>query len=290
MSDRVIFLDTTLRAHEPSAGIDLCVRDKLEIAAALAASGVDVIEAGQPAASPDQDEAVRCVASEIRSARISAIARCDPRAIETAAAAMRSASESRLHVYLLGGGVERSEATSKDAEEAIATAASAVRRARNLAADVEFSLVDATRADAGFLAEIVRRALAAGAGTINLPDVGFVLPDDLGPSIARLRRDVPELEGAVLSFHGHDDLGLATANAIAAVRAGARQIEGAVNGLGGGERNTPLEQVVLAIRVHGERLGVRSGVDPSRLFAVTKLVEERTGTASRPSRWWDEGA
>jgi 2-isopropylmalate synthase len=290
MPDPIFFLDTTLRVHEPSSGIDFSVEDKLELAAALAAAGVDVIEAGQPAKSSAQNEAVRRVATEIRSARIGAIAPCEPQAIEVAAEAIRPAAQARLHVYIIGDGVERSVPTSKGAEETIARAASMVRMARNLAADVEFSLVDATRADPGFLAEIVRRTIAAGAATINLPDVGFVLPDDLGASIARLYRDVPELEGAVLSFHGHDDLGLATANAIAAVRAGARQIEGAVNGLGGGERNTPLEQVALALRVHGDRLGVGTRVDTSRLLAVTKLVEERTGTPSRPSRWWNEGA
>ena len=290
MSNQVMFLDTTLRVHEPSAGIDFSLEDKVEIAAALVEAGVDVIELGQPAASERENEAVRRVASEVRRACISALARCDPREIETAADALASAARARLHVYLVGKGVERSPASSPEASELIAAAAASVRMARNLVSDVEFSLVDATRADPGFLAELVRRAIAAGATTVNLPDVGFILPDDLGACFARLRHDVPEVESVVLSFHGHDDLGLATANAIAAVRAGARQIEGAVNGLGGGERNTPLEQVALALRVHGERLNVSTRVDTSRLRAVTKLVEARTGTASRPSRWWDAGA
>jgi 2-isopropylmalate synthase len=279
MSDPVKFLDTTLRVHEPSAGIDFSLEDKLGLAAALVHAGVDVIEVGRPAGSERENEAVRRVANDIRGACIGALARCDPREIEMAADALRGAREARLHVYAIGEGERR-------LEEAFAS----VRLARNLASDVEFSLVDATRADPKFLAAIVRAAIAAGATTVNLPDVGFILPDDLGALFTRLRRDVPEVEGVALSFHGHDDLGLATANAIAAVRAGARQIEGAVNGLGGGERNTALEEVALALRVHGERLGVSTRVDTSRLLEVTKLVEERTGTGTRPSRWWSESA
>src|SRR5689334_17952478 len=275
MSDQVKFLDTTLRVHEPSAGIDFSIDDKLALAAALVEAGIDVIEVGRPAGSERENEAVRRIASDIRGARIGALARCDPREIEMAADALRGARDARLHVYAIGAG-----------ERCLEEAAASVRLARHLASDVEFSLVDATRADPTFLAAIVRAAIAAGATTVNLPDVGFILPDDLGALFTRLRRDVPEADGVVLSFHGHDDLGLATATAVAAVRAGARQIEGAVNGLGGGERNTALEEVALALRVHGERLGVSTRVDPKRLLDVTKLVEERTATGTRPSRWW----
>jgi 2-isopropylmalate synthase len=290
MSETVIFLDTTLRVHEPSSGIDLSLDDKVEIALLLAGAGVDVIEVGEPAASPAHEQAVRRVASEVRTARISAIAPCEPRAIELCAAALGGARESRLHVYLLGRGVERSGASSKEGSEAIALATSMVRMARNLAADVEFSLVDATRADPGFFAELVRGALSAGATTVNVPDVGFILPNDLASWIARLCHDVPEIEHAVLSFHGHDDLGLATANALAAVRSGARQVEGAVNGLGGSERNTALEEVALTLRVHGDRLGVGTRVDLRRLRAASELVEKRTGVGARPSRWWEPGS
>jgi 2-isopropylmalate synthase len=277
MSDHVKFLDTTLRVHEPSAGIDFSLDDKLALATALAEAGVDVIEVGRPAGSERENEAVRRVASEIRGACISALARCDPREIEMAEDALRGAREARLHVYAIG-------------QDSLEGAAASVRLARNLVSDVEFSLVDATRADLAFLAAIVRAAIAAGATTVNVPDVGFILPDDLGALLARLRHDVPEVESVVLSFHGHDDLGLATANALAAVRAGARQIEGAVNGLGGGERNTALEEVALALRVHGERLGVSTRVDTKRLLELTKLVEQRTATGTRPSRWWAESA
>jgi 2-isopropylmalate synthase len=288
MSDHVIFLDTTLRVYEPSAGIDLSLGDKIEIAVLLAEAGVDVIEVGQPAVSASQDEAVRRVASQVRTARIGALAPCDPRAIESAADALGGAAEGRLHVYLLGS-FERSVASSSEGARAIELVTSMVRKARNLAADVEFSLGDATRADPRFLAEIVRGALSAGAATVNLPDVGFILPDDLAACIVRLRRDVPEVEGAAISFHGHDDLGLATANAIAAVRAGARQVEGALNGLGGSERNTALEEVALTLRVHGARLGIGTRIDLDRLRAACQLVEARTGVGTRPARWWKEG-
>ncbi len=235
MSDQVIVLDTTLRVHQPSAGIDFSLDDKLEIATELARAGVDVIEVGQPAQSPPQYEAARRIAEEIRTARISMLACCTAQAIERVADVLGHAAEGRLHVFIAAKGA--------DGPEVIAQAESMVRYARNLASDVEFSLMDATRSDPRFLAELVRRTLCAGATTINIPDIGFILPDELSSRIAQLYREVPELQDAVLSFHGHDDLGVATANAIAAVRAGARQVETAVNGLGGTERNTALEEI-----------------------------------------------
>jgi len=257
------------------------------MAAELAKTGVDVIEAGRPAASPHEHEAVRLVANEIRDSRISALALCVPHDIEVAADALKGAVEGRLHVYITSSDVELSRSSPKDRSEVVAKAETMVRLARNLAADVEFSLQDASRADPMFLAEVVRGALSAGATTVNIPDAGFILPDELALRIAQLRRDVPELEGGVLSFHGHDDLGLATANAIAAVRAGARQVEVAVNGISESERNTSLQEIVMALRVHADLLGVETRLDPNRLFALSKLVEERGGMAPRPSSWQD---
>jgi 2-isopropylmalate synthase len=161
----------------------------------------------------------------------------------------------------------------------------AVRRARRLCDDVEFSPMDATRADPGFVAQIVRVALAAGARTINLPDtVGYTLPERCAELFRRVRREVPELEEAVLSFHGQDDLGLATANAIAAVSAGARQVEVAVNGIGERAGNTALEEVVMALQVHGAALGVHTDVDASGIAPLSRLVEERSGIVVPPNK------
>jgi len=280
MSDRVFVFDTTLRDGEQSAGVCFSVRDKLEIASALAAMRVDVIEAGFPAASLAEAEAVGVVARQVRGATICALARAVPDDVDAAGAAIAGAERPRIHVFVNASDVQLAHQLRKDREQVLAMAKACVRRARGFTDDVEFSPMDATRADPGFVAEIVRVALAAGATTINLPDtVGVVLPDALAERIRDLRRRVPELEAAVLSFHGQDDLGMATANAIAAIGAGARQVEVAVNGIGERAGNTAFEEVVMAIRVHARRLGVHTGVDPAGICALSRLVEERSGIA-----------
>jgi 2-isopropylmalate synthase len=286
MSEQVIILDTTLRT-EPSNGVAFSLQDRLDIAAELASARVDVIEAGRPAASALDHEAVRRVAEEVRTSRISALSRCVPHDIEVAADALEGAAEARLHLYIASDEVDLLHPSTQDRSEAVARAEAMVRMAKDFVSDVEFSVQHATRADPAFLAELVRGALLGGATTINLPDPGFILPDELALRIARLSRDVPELERVVLSFHGHDDLGLATANAIAAVRAGARQIEVAVNGIGERDRNTSLQEVVRALGVHADLLGVATRLDESRMSALSKLVEGRGGPAPRPTTWHD---
>jgi 2-isopropylmalate synthase len=280
MSDRVIVFDTTLRDGEQSAGVCFSIRDKLEIASALAAMHVDVIEAGFPAASLAEAEAVAAVAKLVRGATICALSRAVADDVDAAGAAIAAAERGRIHVFVNASDVQLAHQLGKDREQVIAMAETCVRRARDLCEDVEFSPMDATRADPGFVAEIVRVALAAGATTINIPDtVGIILPDDLAARIRDLRQRVPELEAAVLSFHGQDDLGMATANAITAIGAGARQVEVAVNGIGERAGNTSFEEVVMSIRVHGQRLGVHTGVDPAGICALSRLVEERSGIA-----------
>jgi 2-isopropylmalate synthase len=280
MSESVVVFDTTLRDGEQSAGVCFSIQDKLDIASALAKMRVDVIEVGYPAASQVEHQAVSRVAAEVRTSRICALARCVPHDIEVAADAVKGASQGRLHLFLSASDVQLEHQIRKDRSQVAGMARSMVRLARNLVGDVEFSPMDATRADPEFLAEVVRAALSAGATTINIPDtVGFTLPDELAARIARLRHDVPELEDAVISFHGQDDLGMATANAMAAVRAGARQVELAVNGIGERAGNTSFEEVVMALRVHSEMLGVHTQVDTRGIYALSKLVEERSGLA-----------
>jgi 2-isopropylmalate synthase len=280
MSERVVIFDTTLRDGEQSAGVCFSIRDKLDIATALAAMHVDVIEVGYPAASRVEHEAVRAVASEVRGATICALARCVASDVDSAATAIAPAERGRLHLFLSASDVQMAHQIRKGRREVVQLASAMVARARQHTDDVEFSPMDATRADPDFLAEVVRAALVAGATTINIPDtVGFTMPDELAARIHQLREDVPELERAVISFHGQDDLGLSTANALAAIRAGARQVEVAVNGIGERAGNTSFEEVVMAIRVHGDRLGVRSGVDSTGIYALSKLVEARSGIA-----------
>jgi 2-isopropylmalate synthase len=220
------------------------------------------------------------VAREVRGAAICGLARAVPFDVDAAGEALRGAARPRIHVFVGSSDVHLAHQLRKRREDVLAMAEAAVRRARHFTDDVEFSPMDATRADPDFVAAVVGAALAAGATTINIPDtVGCVLPHRLQEMIAELYRRVPELGSAVLSFHGQDDLGLASANAIAAVRAGARQVELAVNGLGERAGNTPFEEVVMALRLHGADLGVHTEVDPAGICAISRLVEERSGVA-----------
>jgi 2-isopropylmalate synthase len=247
--------------------------------------GVDVIEAGFPAASVAEREAVAGVAREVSGATICALARAVPFDIDAAAEAVRAAARPRIHTFINASDVHLAHQLRKGRDEVLSMVEYAVKRARQATDDVEFSPMDATRADEDFLVDVVRTALAAGATTVNIPDtVGYALPDRVRAIFEVLRARVPELEEAVLSFHGQDDLGLATANALAAISAGARQVELAVNGIGERAGNTAFEEVIMAIQVHGGALGVHTGVDARGICAVSALVAERSGIAVPPNK------
>lgn len=285
MSQKVTVFDTTLRDGEQTAGVCFSARDKLEIASALAEMRVDVIEAGFPAASVSECEAVAGVARQVRGASVCALARAVPFDIDTAAEALREAERPRIHTFINASDVHLAHQLRKGREEVLSMVEYAVKRARAATDDVEFSPMDATRADPDFLVDVVRVALFAGARTINIPDtVGYALPDAVGATIRMLFERVPELEEAVVSFHGQDDLGLATANALAAVAAGARQVELAVNGIGERAGNTAFEEVVMAIQVHGGSLGVHTDVDPRGICGVSALVAARSGVQVPPNK------
>jgi 2-isopropylmalate synthase len=205
--------------------------------------------------------------------------------VDAAGEALRPAARPRIHVFVGSSDIQLAQQLRRSREDVLAMAERAVRRARDHTDDVEFSPMDATRADPAFVAEVVRVAFHAGARTINIPDtVGYVLPDRLAALIRELRERLPELEQAVVSFHGQDDLGLATANALAAVAAGARQVELAVNGIGERAGNTAFEEVVMALRVHGASLGVHTDVDASGIAEISRIVEECSGIAVPPNK------
>ncbi|HEY3595593.1 MAG TPA: 2-isopropylmalate synthase [Polyangiaceae bacterium] len=278
MPDKITIFDTTLRDGEQSAGVSFSKQDKLDIAGALEAMGVDVIEAGFPAASASEADAVSAVAAQIRDATVCGLSRCVAGDVDAAGEALKRAARSRIHLFLGTSDVHLQNQLRTDRATVLGLAQSMVARAKRYTNDIEFSPMDATRADPAFLAEIVRAALGAGATTINIPDtVGYALPAQIDACFRDLRARVPELEGATLSFHGQDDLGLSTANAIAAVTAGARQVELAVNGIGERAGNTSFEEVVMILKVHGPALGVRTDVDTRGIYALSKLVEERSG-------------
>ncbi len=277
-SSPVVIFDTTLRDGEQSAGVAFSLADKIEIARDLAAMRVDVIEVGFPAASPAEHEAVGAIAREVRGVRVAALARAVDGDVDAAGAALAGAEAPRIHVFLSASEVHLRHQLRKDREQVLRMTDAMVRRARRFTDDVEFSPMDATRSDIAFVSEVVRVAIRAGATTINVPDtVGWVTPVVLAARIEELRHRVPEIEAAVISFHGHDDLGLATANALAAIGAGARQVEVTVNGIGERAGNTPLEEVVMAIHVHGEAMGVHTGVDTRGIHPVSRKVAERSG-------------
>jgi len=285
MSDKVTIFDTTLRDGEQTAGVCFSAAEKLEIARALAAMGVDVIEAGFPAASAAEREAVAGVARGVRGATVCALARAMPYDVEVAAEAVAEAESPRVHTFINSSEVQLAHQLRKGRREVVEMVQHAVAAARRVCADVEFSPMDATRAEPEFLVEVIRAALASGATTINIPDtVGYALPDQVHALVARLFERMPELEEAVVSFHGQDDLGLATANALAAIRAGARQVELAVNGIGERAGNTAFEEVVMGIQVHGSALRVHTEVDPQGICGVSALVERCSGVRVPPNK------
>lgn len=280
--NRVIVFDTTLRDGEQSAGVCFSAADKVEIALALAEMGVDVIEAGFPVSSAAEGRAVAEVAVNVRGARVCALARAVPKDVAAAGEALRHAAAPRIHVFVNASDMQMAHQLGKTREQVVAMAAAMVRSAREFTDDVEFSPMDATRADRGFVAELARATVAAGATTINLPDtVGFATPDQVASLVAFVGAEVPD---ALISFHGQDDLGLATANALAAVAAGARQVEVAVNGIGERAGNAAFEEVVAGLSVHGERLGVSTGIDLRGIGRISALVAERSGIGVPPNK------
>jgi 2-isopropylmalate synthase len=278
--DKVIVFDTTLRDGEQAAGVFFSKRAKVEIAGLLDAMGVDVIEAGFPASSSGEHEAVRAVAASVKRAVVCGLARALPAEVDTTWFALRGARAPRIHVFLSSSEIHLAHQLHRDADEVVEMARAAVARARSYTHDVEFSCMDATRSDPELIARLVRAAIGAGATTINLPDtVGCARPEQVAAMFRALSERVPEMAGVVASFHGQDDLGLATANSLAAIGAGARQVELAVNGLGERAGNTAFEEVVMALRVHGEALGVRADVDTRGIWAVSQAVAKHSGIA-----------
>lgn len=282
---RVTVFDTTLRDGEQSAGVAFSARDKVEIAQALADLRVDVVEAGFPGASLAEVEAVRGVAREVRDVVVCGLARAVAADVEAAGEALHEAERSRIHVFVNSSDMHLAHQLGKGREQVVRLAMENVRRARHVTPDVEFSPMDATRADWDFLTELVTAAVEAGATTINVPDtVGCARPTTIAALFRHLQDTVPGAEAVTFSFHGQDDLGLATANALAAVEAGAGQVEVAVNGIGERAGNTSLEEVVLALRVHGSEIGVHTSVDPRGICPLSRLVEQRSGIPVPPNK------
>jgi 2-isopropylmalate synthase len=278
--NRVIVFDTTLRDGEQSPGCSMHLGEKLEMARALADLGVDVIEAGFPIASPGDFESVRAIAREVRGPVICGLARCNPADIDRAAEAIKEAERPRIHVFLATSAIHREFKLRMTPAEVVARAVEGVKRARGYCEDVEFSPEDAARTELDFLAEVVERAVEAGATTLNIPDtVGYAVPEHYAAVIRHLKQHVRGIDRCVLSVHCHNDLGLAVANTLAALREGARQVECTVNGIGERAGNTALEEVVMALRTRHDFYGLSTGVNTRLLHPVSRKLSHITGMA-----------
>ena len=278
MSDRVTVFDTTLRDGEQAPGASMNLQQKLQVARSLAQLGVDVIEAGFPVASPGDFESVEAIARQVQGPVICALARASRDDIDAALKALSPAPRKRVHVFLATSPIHREHKLHMSREEVVRLSAGSIEYARGRIDEVEFSAEDAVRTEPDFLAEVVERAIAAGASTINIPDtVGYAMPAQFGELIAFLRRTVRGIERVVLSVHCHDDLGLAVANSLAALQAGARQVECTINGIGERAGNCSLEEVVMAIRTRGEYLGLHTGIRTQALCATSRVVASATG-------------
>jgi 2-isopropylmalate synthase len=278
MHRRITIFDTTLRDGEQSPGITLLPDEKTEIAEQLERLGVDVIEAGFPASSPGDFEGVRAVSETVRRPTVAALCRSHHDDIAAAAEALAPAPRSRIHVFVATSPLHMEKKLRLEPEEVVERARESVAYAGELADEVEFSCEDATRSNASFVARICREAIRAGATTINLPDtVGYSAPEEYAKFLRTVCHLSPELEHVTLSVHCHDDLGLAVANSLAGVQAGAGQVECTVNGIGERAGNAALEEIVMAFRVRREVYAIETGVNPREIAPASRLVERLTG-------------
>jgi len=277
-NEHIKVFDTTLRDGEQAPGCSMTLREKLRVAKALADLNVDIIEAGFPAASPGDFDAVKAIADENRGPIICGLARCNPDDIQKVHAAVKGADNHRIHVFVATSAIHLQYKLKMAQEEIIKSAVGAIKLARELCADVEFSPEDASRTDLAYLAEVVTAAIEAGATTVNIPDtVGYTVPAEFDNLFRYLHDNVPGIADITLSVHCHDDLGMAVSNSLAAVQAGARQIECTINGIGERAGNCSLEEVVMALKTRNEFFALDTQIDTARLYPTARLVAGITG-------------
>src|SRR5215469_1647109 len=283
--DAVRIFDTTLRDGEQSPGFSMNASEKIRMARQLAKLGVDVIEAGFPIASRGDLEGVQAVAREVRDVPIAALARAKKQDIDAAVEALKPAVEPRLHVFLATSDLHLRVKLNISREQALEAIGSMIRYGRQHVAEVEFSAEDAGRTDIAFLCQVCQVAVEAGARVLNLPDtVGYAVPEEYGDMFRRVRQHLGDPQGVTLSAHCHDDLGLAVANSLAAVRAGVRQIECTVNGIGERAGNAALEEIAVALAVRKDNFGVTTGIRLDQLFPASRLLTEITGAQVAPNK------
>jgi 2-isopropylmalate synthase len=285
MEDRLIIFDTTLRDGEQSPGASMTSGEKMRIARQLERMRVDVIEAGFPAASPGDFDAVRSIAKEVKESIVCALARANDNDVDLAAQAIAPARLGRIHTFIATSPIHMQYKLRMTPEQVLDRAVAVVTQARNSTDDVEFSPEDAGRSDLDFLCRILEATINAGAKTINIPDtVGYTLPEQFGRLIHDLREKIPNSDNAVFSAHCHNDLGLAVANSLAAILNGARQVECTINGLGERAGNASLEEIVMAVRTRQDVFECDSNLDTKQIVPVSRLVSNITGFSVQPNK------
>ncbi|MFH0768167.1 MAG: 2-isopropylmalate synthase [Chloroflexota bacterium] len=283
--DKVIIFDTTLRDGEQAAGGTLNIQEKLEIARQLEKLGADVIEAGFPISSPGDFESVSLIAKEIRNPTICALARAHPDDIDRAWEAVKGAEHSRIHVFLSSSDIHLVYQLKKSRKEILELARSMVARAKKYVDDVEFSPMDASRTEPEYIYQILKAVIDAGATTVNIPDtVGYAIPGEFGNLIEGIFKNVPNIERATVSIHCHNDLGLAVANSLEAVKQGARQVECTINGIGERAGNASLEEIVMALKTRQDLFDLTTSIDATQIYKTSRLVSELTGFAVQPNK------
>jgi len=283
--DVVRIFDTTLRDGEQSPGFSMNTDEKIRMARELAKLGVDTIEAGFPISSRGDLEAVQAVAREVRDVPIAALARAKKSDVDAAVEALSPAASSRLHIFLATSDLHLQVKLHMTREQALEAIGSMIRYGRQHVAEVEFSAEDAGRTDLDYLCQVCKTAVDAGATILNLPDtVGYAVPEEYGEMFRRVREFLGDAQGITLSAHCHDDLGLAVANSLAAVRAGVRQIECTVNGIGERAGNAALEEIAVALAVRKDSFGVTTNIKLDQLFPASRLLTEVTGAAVAPNK------
>ena len=284
-NNKILIFDTTLRDGEQSAGIGLTKSEKLEIAHQLKELNVDIIEAGFPASSPGDFESVIEISKEIKGPTIAALARCVPSDVDAAWEAIKNAENPRIHVFVNSSDIQIINQLKKNREEVLDMAVYCVEQAKKYCSDVEFSPMDASRTDMDFLYQLIEATVKAGATTINIPDtVGYTMPWEFKQRIEDIINNVPGMNDVVTSVHCHNDLGLSVANSLAAITAGARQIEGCINGLGERAGNAALEEVIMAINTREDLLDVTTDINTKQIYKTSRLVSDITGFPVQPNK------
>ena len=285
MKDRIYVFDTTLRDGEQSPGASMNVAEKLRLATQLEKLGVDVIEAGFPSASPGDLEAVQAVSSKIKRSQVAALARTTKDDIDRAWAGVQKAVLPRIHVFIATSDIHMKYKLKMNRKKVLESVKDAVRYASTYTDNVEFSAEDASRSDRDFLCKVFEVAIASGAKIINIPDtVGYALPDEFAELVKYIKSHTPDIHKATISVHCHNDLGLATANTIAGIRAGARQIEVTINGIGERAGNTSLEEVIMTLYTRKKVLSIEHGINTREIYPTSRLVSMITGIVVQPNK------